>query len=126
MKLGTETGGQTGVSPKLDDVTGAIIDASLKIHKDLGPGLLESVYEALLAKELERRGSPDPLFTRWIGTYASGEFGALVEAVLAATNAMAARVGEPERAAMRRHFLATSRYEWMFWDMGWRREAWPV
>jgi thiaminase (transcriptional activator TenA) len=27
---------------------------------------------------------------------------------------------------MRRHFLATSRYEWMFWDMGWRREAWPV
>jgi thiaminase/transcriptional activator TenA len=39
---------------------------------------------------------------------------------------MAARVGEPERDAMRRHFLATSRYEWMFWDMGWRREAWPV
>jgi len=27
---------------------------------------------------------------------------------------------------MRRHFLATSRYEWMFWDMGWRREGWPV
>jgi thiaminase/transcriptional activator TenA len=79
-----------------------------------------------VGKELERRGSPDPLYTRWIGTYASGEFGALVEAVLAATNAMAARVGEPERDAMRRHFLATSRYEWMFWDMGWRREAWPV
>jgi thiaminase/transcriptional activator TenA len=39
---------------------------------------------------------------------------------------MAGRVGEAERAAMRRHFLATSRYEWMFWDMGWRREAWPV
>jgi len=79
-----------------------------------------------VGKELERRGSPDRLYTRWIGTYASGEFGALVEAVLAATNAMAARVGEPERDAMRRHFLATSRYEWMFWDMGWRREAWPV
>jgi len=27
---------------------------------------------------------------------------------------------------MRRHFVTTSRYEWMFWDMGWRREAWPV
>jgi hypothetical protein len=35
-----------------------------------------------VGKELERRGSPDPLYTRWIGTYASGEFGALVEAVL--------------------------------------------
>jgi thiaminase (transcriptional activator TenA) len=27
---------------------------------------------------------------------------------------------------MTRHFVTTSRYEWMFWDMGWRREAWPV
>ena len=32
----------------------------------------------------------------------------------------------PMLDAMRRHFLATSRYEWMFWDMGWRREVWPV
>jgi thiaminase/transcriptional activator TenA len=27
---------------------------------------------------------------------------------------------------MRRHFVTTSRYEWMFWDMGWRQETWPV
>lgn len=40
----------------LDEITGAIVDASLKIHRDLGPGLLESVYEALLARDLERRG----------------------------------------------------------------------
>ena len=40
----------------LDEITGAIIDASIKIHRDLGPGLLESVYETLLAKELERHG----------------------------------------------------------------------
>src|SRR5262245_55057520 len=40
----------------LDQITGEIIDASVKIHRDLGPGLLESVYEALLARELERRG----------------------------------------------------------------------
>jgi len=48
--------GERGAALELDDVTGAIVDASLKIHRDLGPGLLESVYEALLAKELERRG----------------------------------------------------------------------
>lgn len=41
---------------KLDDVTGAIVDAAIKIHKALGPGLLESVYETVLARELERRG----------------------------------------------------------------------
>jgi thiaminase/transcriptional activator TenA len=27
---------------------------------------------------------------------------------------------------MGRHFVATSRYEWMFWDMGLRRESWPI
>ena len=40
----------------LDDITGAIVDASIKIHMELGPGLLESVYEAVLARALERRG----------------------------------------------------------------------
>lgn len=40
----------------LDEVTGAIVDASLKLHQALGPGLLESVYEAVLARDLERRG----------------------------------------------------------------------
>jgi iron complex transport system substrate-binding protein len=38
-----------------DPLTGQIIDAALKIHKALGPGLLESVYELVLLKELERR-----------------------------------------------------------------------
>jgi GxxExxY protein len=41
---------------ELDDITGAIIDSAIKIHKDLGPGLLESVYEVILAKSLEKRG----------------------------------------------------------------------
>jgi iron complex transport system substrate-binding protein len=41
---------------ELDDITGAIVDAALKIHMELGPGLLESVYEAVLARALERRG----------------------------------------------------------------------
>ena len=42
--------------PELDDITGAIVDASMQIHRGLGPGLLESVYEAVLARALERRG----------------------------------------------------------------------
>ncbi|HET9985862.1 MAG TPA: GxxExxY protein [Longimicrobiales bacterium] len=39
-----------------DPITGEIIDSAVKLHKRLGPGLLESVYEALLARDLERRG----------------------------------------------------------------------
>jgi len=79
-----------------------------------------------VGKELERGGSPDPLYARWIGTYASEEFGGLVRAVIDATDATAARLQEVERDAMRRHFLVTSRYEWMFWEMGYRRESWPL
>ena len=40
----------------IDDITGAIVDAAMKIHIGLGPGLLESVYEAVLARNLERQG----------------------------------------------------------------------
>jgi iron complex transport system substrate-binding protein len=40
---------------ELDDITGAIIDSAMKIHKELGPGLLESVYEVVLARALEGR-----------------------------------------------------------------------
>ncbi|MBI1892689.1 MAG: TenA family protein, partial [Candidatus Rokubacteria bacterium] len=79
-----------------------------------------------VGKALERAGSPDPLYRRWIGTYAAEEFGSLVRAVLAATDATAARLTSAERDTMRRHFLTTSRYEWMFWEMGYRRESWPV
>ena len=40
----------------LDDVTGEIVDAAYKLHTGLGPGLLESVYETVLARDLQRRG----------------------------------------------------------------------
>jgi iron complex transport system substrate-binding protein len=43
-------------SPDLDEITGDIVDAAVKLHIRLGPGLLESVYEKLLAQALERRG----------------------------------------------------------------------
>lgn len=39
-----------------NEITGIIVDASYKIHTTLGPGLLESVYEKVLAYELTRRG----------------------------------------------------------------------
>jgi len=41
---------------ELDDITGEIVDAALKIHQGLGPGLLESVYESVLSKAIEKRG----------------------------------------------------------------------
>ena len=44
--------------PKMDEnqIGRVIVDAAVKIHSVLGPGLLETVYEVVLAKELQRRG----------------------------------------------------------------------
>lgn len=39
-----------------NEIATAIVDASYKVHTELGPGLLESVYEIVLAHELEQRG----------------------------------------------------------------------
>ena len=39
-----------------NEISGDVLDAAYKIHTRFGPGLLESVYELLLAIELEKRG----------------------------------------------------------------------
>jgi GxxExxY protein len=38
-----------------NEISGTIVDAAFKIHSTLGPGLLESVYEAILTHELRLR-----------------------------------------------------------------------
>ncbi len=40
----------------IEEIAAIVIDAAFQLHRDLGPGLLESVYEAVLSKMLEQRG----------------------------------------------------------------------
>jgi len=40
----------------LNEISGEIVDASIHVHRCLGPGLLESVYESVLAYALQKRG----------------------------------------------------------------------
>lgn len=79
-----------------------------------------------VGKALLARGSPDPLYRRWIDTYAGDEFAGIVRAVLSIADRIGQSLGAAERAAVGERFVITSRYEWMFWDMGLRKEAWPV
>jgi len=39
-----------------NDISGIILDASIRIHSQLGPGLFESVYQKCLAHELQKGG----------------------------------------------------------------------
>jgi iron complex transport system substrate-binding protein len=40
----------------IDEISGDVIGAAMAIHRELGPGLLESVYETILASKLSRLG----------------------------------------------------------------------
>jgi GxxExxY protein len=40
---------------KENDITGILVDVFIKIHSQLGPGLLESVYEEVICYELQKR-----------------------------------------------------------------------
>jgi len=41
---------------RINQISGAIVDAAMKVHSALGPGLLESAYEGCLKHELTKRG----------------------------------------------------------------------
>lgn len=79
-----------------------------------------------VGKHLLKTGSPDARYQRWIDTYGGDEFGTVVQEVLDVTDGLEPTVTAAEKSRMMRHFAATARYEWMFWDMGYRRESWPV
>jgi thiaminase/transcriptional activator TenA len=79
-----------------------------------------------VGRTLLARSSPDPAYATWIATYASPEFDAVVEAVVATADALGPATGPVERARCREHFATTTRYEWMFWDAAWTGLGWPV
>ena len=81
---------------------------------------------AKVGKALLEKGSPKPVYQRWIDTYSGEEFGSLVEAVLDLTDRACDGLSAQQKAATTEAFVTTSRYEWMFWDAAWTLEGWPV
>jgi thiaminase (transcriptional activator TenA) len=81
---------------------------------------------AEVGAELIERGSPDPRYQSWIDTYSGDEYTAIVAEALAVADRIGPRLAPDDDARARQHFVTTARYEWMFWDAGWRRERWPI
>jgi GxxExxY protein len=44
------------IPEQAEKASAIVVDAALKVHRELGPGLLKSVYETCLARELQKRG----------------------------------------------------------------------
>jgi GxxExxY protein len=40
----------------VNEISGIVLDEAIRLHREIGPGVLESVYEAILAKRLVQRG----------------------------------------------------------------------
>ncbi len=63
---------------EIDRISAEVIDASIRIHRELGPGLLESVYETVVAASLERSGlrveRQKPINITFDGIYLEGAF----------------------------------------------------
>ena len=79
-----------------------------------------------VGRTLLARSSPDPLYATWIATYGSPEFDAVVDSVIAVTDALGDQLGRGERGRCAAHFATTTRYEWMFWDAAYHQLGWPV
>ncbi len=81
------------------------------------------VGKHLLRKGLPREGHP---YRDWLLLYASPEFAAVQEWMRAKVDQWAKEASKAERQRMEEAFVISSRYEWMFWEMSWNEEEWPV
>ncbi len=81
-----------------------------------------------VGRHLLRKGPPSSKhpYRDWLLLYGSPEFAEVTRWMRALVDTEAKRAGKAEQERMREAFLTSSRYEWMFWDMAWREEAWPV
>jgi thiaminase/transcriptional activator TenA len=95
---------------------------------ELAAALLPCMWGfAEIGQTLRARGLPaEPHYRKWIEMYADPDFGALADWCRALVDRLGAEAGEAGRWRMEEAFVTSSRYEYLFWDMAWRRETWPV
>ena len=67
-----------------------------------------------------------PRYAKWIRIYADPEFAALAGWCRDLLDRLAAGADGAARRRMEDAFLTSSRYEYLFWEMAWRLETWPV
>ena len=85
--------------------------------------IYQDVGDTILARVGDLTGHP---YADWIGMYADEAFAESVRRAKEIADHQASRSGDAVVTRMLDAFATAARYEWMFWDAGWRRETWPV
>ena len=67
-----------------------------------------------------------PIYKPWASIYQQGFLAESVEAWRWLVDEASQDAGEAQRRRMEQAFLTSSRYEYLFWEMAWRQERWPV
>ena len=77
---------------------------------------------------LASKGYPDnaPLYAKWIRMYADPQFKVLADWVRSLAEHMTTKLGTKELARVGESYLTSLRYEYMFWDMAYKQEGWPI
>jgi thiaminase/transcriptional activator TenA len=70
--------------------------------------------------------SEHPLYGQWTAFYVAGSLQGSVDAWRGFVDAAARQASKAEREAMREAFFTSSRYEYLFWEMAYQQEQWPV
>lgn len=79
-----------------------------------------------VGRRLAQNPPDQPIFADWIMTYVSPVFETATAQQIERLERLAARASETERRRLTEHFLTSSKYEYLFWDMAYRMESWPV
>jgi thiaminase (transcriptional activator TenA) len=95
---------------------------------DLVAALLPCAWGYVHIAQRMMKGQPprDQRYADWIAQYASPEFAEAAEWLKAEMNRLAEGTTAEKRERLIELFVLSSRYEWMFWEMCWRGEEWPV
>ncbi len=104
----------TAYSGALADITAAILPCMWDYS---------SIGRALAA---QGSPSPQPLYNEWIQMYATPEFAALATWLQDLLDHLGSGVGADQQARLSRLFADSCRYEYLFWDMAYRQETWPL
>ena len=82
----------------------------------------------VVGQHLLRKGPPPNShpYRDWLMLYASPEFAEVQKWMRKKVDLWAKTAGREERRRMEEAFVISSRYEWMFWEMAWKEEEWPV
>jgi thiaminase (transcriptional activator TenA) len=67
-----------------------------------------------------------PIYQEWVEAYGGEWFSELVNEQISRLDSLALEASPIEKQRMKQHFIISSQYEFLFWDMAYKLEKWPV